>query len=122
MSTVHTDKIIIRGYDLPESLEDLINLRVSREQRLPRTHLGEDTSHRPHVDASGVLSTAKQDLGGTVPERNDLVGVGSKRNTEGTRQTKIGKLQVSVAIDQQVLRLQIAMQDSMAVTVTDSFA
>jgi hypothetical protein len=39
----------------PEDLEDLVNLRVTREEWLARAHLGEDAADRPHVDASGVL-------------------------------------------------------------------
>jgi hypothetical protein len=29
----------------PEDLEDLVDLRVAREERLPGTHLSEDAAH-----------------------------------------------------------------------------
>lgn len=49
-----------------------------------------------------------------------LVGIGSQRNTEGSRQSEIRQLQVTLTVDQQVLRLQVAVQDSVAVTITNS--
>lgn len=52
---------------IPEDLEDLIDLRVTREQGLARAHFGEDATNRPHVDAGGVLSAAEKDFGRTIP-------------------------------------------------------
>jgi hypothetical protein len=57
---------------LPEDLEDLVNLRIAREQWLLGDHFGEDASHRPHVDTGGVLATSQENLGSSVPERDDL--------------------------------------------------
>lgn len=59
---------------LPEDLEDLVNLRVTREQRLAGAHLSKDSSTRPHVDAGGILATAEEDLRRSIPEGDDLVG------------------------------------------------
>ena len=39
--------------NLPEDSENLVNLRVTREQWVAsHDHLGHDTAHRPHVDGS----------------------------------------------------------------------
>src|SRR5690242_19283230 len=103
--------------NVPEDLEDLVNLGIARKQRLARAHLGEDASHRPHVNSGRVLAATGQDFGCAVPESDNLVGVGAKRDTKGARETKVGQLQVALAVNQQVLRLEIAVQDPMAVAV-----
>lgn len=41
----------------PEDLENLVYLRVSREQGIAaHDHLSEDASHRPHIDCSRVMA------------------------------------------------------------------
>lgn len=57
---------------LPENFEDLVDLRVTREQRLASAHLGEDSTHGPHINASRVLASTKQNLWGAVPKSDDL--------------------------------------------------
>ena len=44
---------------LPEDLENLVNLRITREKGLSCAHLGENTPNRPHINAGGVLPTTK---------------------------------------------------------------
>jgi len=46
-----------------------------------------------------------------------LMRIRPQRHTECSCQTEIAKLQVAVAIDEQVLRLQIPMQNSVTVAV-----
>ncbi len=99
--------------DAPEDPEDLVNLRVAREEGLPHRHLGKDAADRPHVDRSAVVARTEEDFGGAVPERDDLggrgvgepgqgtatasakrrrtylVGVRAERNAERARQTKV---------------------------------
>lgn len=48
------------------------------------------------------------------------MGVSAQGDTEGSGKTKIGKLQVALAINKQVLRLQVTVQDAVAVTVSNS--
>jgi len=50
------------------------------------------------------------------------VGVGAQRNAKGTSETEIGELQVAVAVDEQVLRLQVAVEHSVAVAVANALA
>lgn len=47
--------------------------------------------------------------------------VGSKRNTKRPSQTEISQLEVSVAVNQQVLRLEVTVQDAVAVAVANAF-
>lgn len=58
--------------DVLEDLEDLVDFRVTREQRFPCTHLREDGSDGPHVDAGGVLSATQENLWGTIPKGDNL--------------------------------------------------
>lgn len=50
------------------------------------------------------------------------MGVGAKRDSEGTSKTEIGQLQVTLAINEQVLRLQITVEDTVTVAVADTLA
>jgi hypothetical protein len=44
------------GQDAPEDLEDLVDLRVTGEERVAlERHLGEDAPDRPHIDCCRVV-------------------------------------------------------------------
>jgi hypothetical protein len=130
-----------RSSEDAEDLEDFVDFRVAREQRLACGHLGEDAADGPHVDACAVLASAEEDFGCAVPESDDLrgvsfdvseaedvgrdsylVSVGAQRDTKGSSQTKIGELEVALLVDEQVLRLQVAVQDAVRVAVADAGA
>ena len=100
-----------------EDLEYLVDLGVTREERLAGSHLGEDAANGPHVDTSGVLAATEQNFRRAVPECDDLVSVSAERNTKGASQTKIGQLQVALLVDEQVLRLQVTVQDAVGMAV-----
>jgi hypothetical protein len=50
-----------------------------------------------------------------------LVCVGSQRDTECSCQAKVGQFQIAITVNEQILRLEITMQNTMAVAVTNSF-
>jgi hypothetical protein len=100
-----------------EDLEDLVDLRVAREEWLASSHLGEDAANRPHVNTSGVLAATKQNFRRAVPEGDNFVGVSAERDTKSASKTEIGKLQVALLVDEQVLRLEITVQDAVGVAV-----
>lgn len=106
-----------RSAEDAEDLEDLVNLGVTWEEGLAGSHLGEDAADGPHVDTSGVLAATEQDFGRAVPESDDLVSVSAERNTESAGQTKIGQLEVAFLVDEQVLRLQVTVQNTVGVAV-----
>lgn len=58
--------------DLPEDLEDLINLRITREQWLSHRHLRKDTSDGPHIDSGAVMTRTEKNFWSSVPEGDDL--------------------------------------------------
>jgi hypothetical protein len=49
------------------------------------------------------------------------VGVNSDWNSEGPRQTEVGDLDCAVLVDQQILRLQIAVKDSTLKVFIDKY-
>lgn len=106
-----------RGAQNAEDLEYLVDLGVTREERLAGSHLGEDAANGPHVDTSGVLATTEQNFGRAVPESDDLVGVSAERNTEGASQTEISQLQVAFLVDEQVLWLQVTVENAVGMAV-----
>ena len=66
------------------------------------------------------LGTAQQDLGSSVPESDHLMRVHSHWDSECSGQTKVRDLDASVLVDQQVLRLHVAMKNSSLVTEQDA--
>jgi hypothetical protein len=51
-----------------------------------------------------------------------LVGVCSQRDTESAGQTEIRQLEVAVFINQEVLRLEVTVQNSVGMAVLDALA
>ena len=43
------------------------------------------------------------------------MGIGAHWDPEGSRETKVCQLQLALAVDQQILRLQVAVQDTVLV-------
>lgn len=58
--------------NVPEDLEDFINLGVTWEEGFAGAHLSEDATDRPHIHASRVLPTTEQNLWRTVPQSDNL--------------------------------------------------
>ncbi len=61
----------------PDHVEDeaeLLHLRLAREEGPAQDELGQDAARRPYVDGAAVARFAEQELRGTVPEGDDLVG------------------------------------------------
>jgi hypothetical protein len=54
--------------DLPEDLEDLVDLLVTGEQWLAGVHLGKDSADGPHIDTSRILAAPKQDFRAAIHE------------------------------------------------------
>jgi len=48
------------------------------------------------------------------------VSVGADGDAEGSRQAEVGQLDVSLSVDEQILRLQVAVEDAMFVAVVDA--
>lgn len=88
-----------------EYLDQLVVVTLACKEGVSVDNFGKDAADRPDVNRGCVVLGAKQDVGGTVPERDDFVREVLNRDAEGTSQTKVSKLQQSFPIDQQILRL-----------------
>ena len=64
---------------------------------------------RTHACERTLIGT-QQHVGCTVPQRNDLVRVAPDRNAKSAGQAKVGQLQLLLLVDQQILRLKVAVQ------------
>ena len=101
-------------------------------------HLCKDAAHRPHVNGGGVVSRAQENLRCSVPQRHDLsrkfrvIHIASRSlratctnlmricphgNAERASEPEVGELEVVIFIDQKILRLEVAVEDAMRVTV-----
>lgn len=87
---------------------------LSGEQRLAFQHLGKDTAGAPYVDLNIVLLPGKHDLrGAVVPSRH----VSRHLRILDSGQAEVADLQVAVLIDQDVARLQVAVDDARGVDI-----
>lgn len=93
----------------------MVLVRRAGEERAPRVHLGHDAARRPDVDAGVVGAGAEEDVRRAVPERHDFVGEGVDGDSEGARKAEVCKLELAFQVDEEVLRLQIAVQDAVGV-------
>ena len=93
---------------------------IAGEKRLAVAHLREYATDRPHVDSHLVATGAEKNLGGAVPKRDDLVGVGARRYAERAGEAKVGQFQVALLVDEKVLRLKVTVQDTVRVAKRDT--
>ncbi len=99
---------------------ELVDLGITGKERGAHGHLGEDAADGPDVDRGGVLAGAEQNLRGTIPQGDDLVGVVAHRDAEGAGEPEVGQLELAGAVDEQVLRLEVAVQDAEGVAVRNA--
>ena len=103
-------------------------------------HFRKDASEAPDVDGGGVGLCAEKDLGGSVPQRDDLVRVSPDGQAEGAGQAKVGELEYgfsltpltvlpvfylyyldgAAVVDEKILRLEVAVEHAVGVAVGDA--
>ncbi|KAJ1423232.1 hypothetical protein SESBI_12432 [Sesbania bispinosa] len=85
--------------------------------------LTKDAFNGPHVNADGVMCGTKENLRFSVAEGDDLVNVAIERNSEGASNAKLSDLENPLLlIEKEVLWLEIAVEDAVAVAVSDVLA
>eukprot|EP00754_Rhynchopus_humris_P013920 Rhum_TRINITY_DN14356_c14_g1::Rhum_TRINITY_DN14356_c14_g1_i1::g.84606::m.84606 len=112
VALVHGLDLLTRGRAQHlDDLHQLVDARLSREQRLPDEQLGEDAAQRPHVDGGGVVRGTEDELRGTVIPRADVGHVGlSLHQLLGA--AEVAQLQDTCGgVDKQVLGLDVAVTD-----------
>ena len=104
----------------PEDLEQLVFVRGSGEQRATGEHLRHDAAGAPDVDAGVVGAAAEEDVGRAVPQRHDFVAEGVNRDAEGAGKAEIGEFELALVVDEEVLRFEVAVEDSVLVAECDA--
>jgi len=103
-----------------EDFHELVFVIMSWEERSSGDQLGENATHGPNIDRCVVVLAAHQNIGGSVPQCDDLVSEVLHRNAKGAGKTEIGKLKDAFSVNEKVLRLEISVQHFMLVTLRDS--
>eukprot|EP00962_Isochrysis_galbana_P060576 scaffold35192_cov129-Isochrysis_galbana.AAC.3 len=105
--------------EAPHDVEELVNVRLPREEGRARCHLRQHAADGPNVHRLAVRRVTGEQLGATVPARRDVVGVTRAGARERAREPKVAKLQRAVARDQQVLWFDVTMDHVVGVAVFD---
>ena len=90
----------------------LLDVVVAGEERLAAVQLGQYAAHAPHVYLVVVLLAAAHHLGRAVPARHDVLGelvVGLFFGAAG--EAEVADLEVAVGVEEEVGRLQVAVDD-----------
>lgn len=109
---VPRDQLLVLLRQLPHHLHDLkelVDVRISREERVPGHDLREETPDRPDVDLPPVLRIPHEQLRRPVPPRRDVVRVNLSVGREQSGETEIAEFDHSQTRHQNVLRLDVAM-------------
>ncbi len=99
-----------------EDTDELVFVGGAGEERASGVHFCHDAAGGPDIDAGVVGAGAEEDVRGAVPEGYDFVGECVNGDSEGSGKTEICELQLAFEIDEEILRLQIAVQDSVGMT------
>lgn len=87
----------------------LVDMVLSREQRLALEHFGEDTSCAPNIDLYVVLLPREHNLWRSVVPGGNIAG---HLGILDTGQAKIANLEIAVLINQDVARFQVSVNDA----------
>lgn len=108
------------GADCLADEGDLLDFTVSGQVRGADDEFCEDETHGPDVDCAAVVVGAEEELGGSVPARDDVGGHLHSGVGEGASEAKIGELDFAVGGDEKIVRLDVAVQDEVEVAEPDS--
>jgi hypothetical protein len=98
----------------------LVFVGCAGEEGTSSVHLCHDATCRPDVNAGVVGAAAEEDVRGSIPEGYDLVGECVDGDSEGSGETEIGELELAFVVDEEILRLEIAVEDSVRVAEVDA--
>jgi len=101
----------------PKKLGDdreLIDMILSRKQRLALQHLCEDTSCTPDINLHIILLPCEHDLRGSVVSCRDISGHLGILNT---CETEVADLQIAILIYKNVAGLEISMDNAGGVDI-----
>ena len=101
-------------------LDELVNARLTREERLADEKLSDNATDRPHINSCGIVSGAEYQFWSAIVSRADVAHIDLTPDQALSR-TEITDLQcVALWVHQQVLRLDIAVTIAKRVDVGES--
>lgn len=92
--------LLLGGSHDSEYLQQLVLVRTSRKEGSSGVHFGHDATGRPEVDGCAVVGGTEQNVGSSVPERDNLVGESVDGDSERPCQSKVSELELSRSIDE----------------------
>lgn len=108
----NTAQILVRG--CAQNADDelyLLLAGIAAEERLAAKKFPKDAAHAPHVSGCSIRGGLAQDLWGAIPARDNVGGqVFGRVLVNAASQAEIAHRQVTVAVDQQVGRLQVPVR------------
>ena len=104
-----------RRADSPADELYLVDVGVAGHEGRAQDEFGKDGAHGPDVHGAGVVAGLVEELGRAVPARDDVVRHGQVRVRKGAGEPEVGQLDGPVAGDEQVVRLDVAVQDVVGV-------
>ena len=110
-------ELFVRCPDGLVDLVDLVELVLAGEQRAQTEHFVHDAADAPNVHLVGVISVREQALRRAIPPGRNVLG---QRHVlvEAAAAAEIGELD-GFAVEQNVLRLDVAVEDAEAVHVVN---
>lgn len=98
---------------VPGPAAHLLDGALRLEEDAAAQQLGEDAAHRPDVDGRAIVAAAHQHLRRPVVLRHHLLGHVTRRvGLLNPGQAEVADLQQAVAVDQQVARFDVPVQDA----------
>ena len=104
----------------PEDLLQLVLVGGAGKERAACVHLGHDAAGGPDVDAGVIGAGAEEYVWRAVPERDDLVRKRIHGDAEGSREAEVGELELALVVDEEVLRLEVAVEDAVLMAEGDT--
>jgi len=101
--------VIRRGAEQLRNYRELVDVILSREERLALEHLSKDAASTPNVNLNVVLLPREHNLRCAVISRRDIAG---HLGVLYAGKAEITDLEITVLVDEDVAGLEVAMDDS----------
>jgi len=113
---VHQEDLLLgRRAQHLDDLDQLVDCALAREERVAQQHLADDCAHAPDVDRHRLVGGAEDQLGRALVAAADVAHVGLARDQPLGRAEVADLEHVRGGVDQQVLRLDVAVADALRV-------
>mmetsp|Transcript_28317 Transcript_28317/g.83162 ORF Transcript_28317/g.83162 Transcript_28317/m.83162 type:complete len:375 (-) Transcript_28317:10-1134(-) len=117
------DVLVVGGADDVRDEVELVDVVLTWEERLPPEELCKDAPHRPHVDGLRVLLPRQHDFRCPVPPRGHVLRHEPRVVLFGVchaREAEVTHLEVAVAVEEEVGRLQVPVEHVCRVDVFEA--